>query len=66
VTIQLSDCRNDQTKIGHAPLTLRWRSVDAPLTLRWRSVDALFRDIPTVTRCAIILHDSHHVIGDSQ
>jgi hypothetical protein len=23
VTIQLSDCRKDQTKIGHAPLTLR-------------------------------------------
>jgi len=55
VTMQLFDCRKDQTKI-----------VDAPLTLRGRSVDAHFRDIPTVIRCTITLHDSHNVIIDSQ
>jgi len=36
------------------------------LTLRSRSVDAHFRDIPTVIGCAIILHDRHNVIIDSQ
>jgi hypothetical protein len=33
VTMQLFDCRKDQTKIIDAPLMLHWRSVNNPLTL---------------------------------
>ena len=55
VTMQPFDCWKDQTKV-----------VDALLMLCWRSVDAHFGDIPTVIRCAIIVHDSHTVMIDCQ